>query len=94
MRNVKLHRTIILVMAVALGAASMATDALAKGGGGGGHGGGGGGGGHGGRGAPGGAVGVGHVGSGLGGAHTGSASRAHFSDGAIGVRVGHAFGEE
>jgi hypothetical protein len=61
-KRVKLHRAIILVAAVALGAASMTSDALARGGGGGhGGGGGGGGGGHGGGG------GGGHGGGGFGG---------------------------
>jgi hypothetical protein len=55
--KVKLHRTIILVAAVALGPVSMASDALARGGGDGGH-------------VSGGLRG-GHIGGALGGAHVG-----------------------
>jgi hypothetical protein len=80
--RVKLHKAIILVAAVALGAASMTSDAMARGGGGGGHAGGGGGGGHfgGGGGHMGGGFGGGgggHMGGGFGGAHIGGLGGVH-----------------
>jgi hypothetical protein len=97
-KRVKLHRAIILVAAVALGAASISSDALARGGGGGGGGGhgGGGGGGHGGGGFGGGGHmgggfgGGGHMGGGFGGGHIGGGGfgGAHIG-GLGGTHIGH-----
>ena len=66
MKKFLLHRIAIIVAAIAVGSAGIATDAFARGGGGGGHFGGGMGGGH-----FGGAMGGGHFGGGIGGDHFG-----------------------
>src|SRR5260370_27001009 len=76
-----LHRIAIIVAAIAVGSAGIATDALARGGGGGGHGGGFGGAHFGGMGGGhyGGAIGGGHYGGAMGGEHLGgTAGDQHF----------------
>src|SRR5712691_8574051 len=80
MKKVVLHRIAIIVAAIAVGSAGIATDAFARGsGGGGGHFGGGIGGGH-----FGGAMGGGRFGGAMGGAHLGGIGGAH-----LGGRVEH-----
>jgi hypothetical protein len=84
MRNAKLHRTIILAAAIALGCVSATVDAFARSGAGGA---GGGGVGHA---APSGGVASGHASTAPHGT-TGGASHAHATDGGAIIRVGHGF---
>src|SRR3954453_23706111 len=75
MRKFALHKIAMVAVAIAVGSAGIATDAWARGGGGGGHFGGGMGGGHFGGGMVGGHVGGmsgGHFGGGMGGGHLGA----------------------
>jgi hypothetical protein len=78
-----LHRIAIMIAAIAVGSAGIATDAFARGGGGGGHFGGGMGGGH-----FGGAMSGGHLG-GIGGGHLGGIGEGHFGGRAEHQRYGH-----
>jgi hypothetical protein len=78
-----LHRIAIMIAAIAVGSAGIATDAFARGGGGGGHFGGGMGGGH-----FGGAMSGGHLG-GIGGGHLGGIGGGHFGGRAEHQRYGH-----
>jgi hypothetical protein len=85
-----LHRIAIIVAAIAVGSAGIATDALARGGGGGGHGGGLGGAHFGGMGGGhfGGAMGGGHLGR-IGGEHFGRIGGEHFGGRAEHQHFGH-----
>jgi hypothetical protein len=77
MKNIRLHKVVTLVAALALASTAIAGDAFARGGGGGGGFSGGGGGGMGGGGGHGGGFGGGFGGGGLGGGHVGGGFGGH-----------------
>jgi hypothetical protein len=90
MQNVKLHKAIILAMAVALGAASLTTDASARSAGAAGQGGSAAAG-HSGSAAAGhsGGLGSGHAVGGVGAGHIGGATSRHIGDGSFARRMGN-----